>query len=1371
MKPKTALRSFLALAGSSLLAISSANAASVTWDITPGTVGTGDGAITGGNGIWNTANGNWTTDAGVNNVAWVNTNNDIAVFAGTAGTVTLGEDITIGGLQFNTTAYTLAGNNLLTLNFASGDNTILFNNIAAAGTTISGAAGLKIGGAGNVILTAANPTVVGTLTLGYSAAGDHSTGWSGTTTVNPGMTLLLNGRDLGLSSTSGITLNGGGITLANTNSTQGAFNRVNDTADITSNGGTFTYNNTSGSGLIYAESLDALDLIRGQTNFVFTNNMAGGGGNSQALTLSGLTRTGATNTSVVAFSSTGGLNTTTNRIVVTGAGTTSGWVNAATSNPIIGPWATVFNPTANSADYAVFNSDQVVASGTTHSLESNWTDDTQAYMFNAQTSKSAAVLSATRNITGLNVNTFSSASNSVDPGTETITWTGHALVEGAPLYLSGTVTGGLTSTTTYYVRNVSGDTFQLSLTPTGTIADLTNTTNIAGMSPGMLLSTGNNLGTTGILATTGVTTTIAATGTGVVTLPSTTSDALYVSTVGPGAANINIQAPIANNDTGVLTLVKSGVGGGGVGQGVLTLGGNNTYTGGTVINGGTVAITNANSFGTGPVTVNGNAARINATGAISYSNNISMASGAILGIQNSSASANTATFSGALTGSGTLSLVQGAVTGSTVAFTNTNNTFTGNVILPAAAGTNDFINFASIGDGGSIIFGRASWLANIGYTGAANLTLNTRNIALAATFGNTTGLDGSGNPTHMFANNGAGTVTINTAMGVTSTASSGFFFLGGNNTGNNTFAGAIADPTGTNTLGIGKSGTGKWILSNNTNSYEGNVLIHDGTLSVGVIDVAANSQPLGKGSLIQFGYRTANTGTLEYTGSANAVTNKQIQLGQLPSTNNGNFAGGGVILNNGAGTLTFSNATFNSITGVPGGSTVDRTLTLGGTNTGANTISGTVQDNLAGAAQLLLTKSGAGTWVLEGDNTYTGTTAIQSGLLIAGHANAIGSGAITLNNDAILGLGAGDFTRQPNVGATVSGNRVTFLANGGFAAFGADRIVNFGGASGIVAIGSTATPGVIGDMNGKTFILGHATATHKVTVTNTLDFGNASRTIQVNNGAAAIDAEISGVIQPQAAGTAGFTKTGAGTLLLSNSNTYNGSTTINGGTLIITGATQATSAITFGGGTLGLNIASSVTAANASIDFTGQQVLVTGTPTLPSYTLLTASSMLGEPTLASPISGYELDVDGNQLKLISTATDPYEDWADGALFDEDENGDGVSNGLAFLLGAADPDANALGLLPTVTENAGGLVLDFSMLNAAARGTATLFIEHSSDLGITDAWEEIEVPLVDGTVTDVVFDIEGTGPLDVEATIPVGKAQAGKLFGRLKAVKP
>lgn len=137
---------------------------------------------------------------------------------------------------------------------------------------------------------------------------------------------------------------------------------------------------------------------------------------------------------------------------------------------------------------------------------------------------------------------------------------------------------------------------------------------------------------------------------------------------------------------------------------------------------------------------------------------------------------------------------------------------------------------------------------------------------------------------------------------------------------------------------------------------------------------------------------------------------------------------------------------------------------------------------------------------------------------------------------------------------------------------------------------------------------------------------------------------------------------------------------------------------------------------------------------------------------------------------------PYEQWANGGgTFAEDDNGDGIDNGMAFLLGAADPNEDATGRLPTVsTDGSGGLVLTFSMLNAANRGDATVSTQHSSDLGVTDAWDAAGnvalVPEGPGTgivVGAVTFDVTENGNLnDVVATIPGTEGAGGKLFGQL-----
>jgi hypothetical protein len=130
---------------------------------------------------------------------------------------------------------------------------------------------------------------------------------------------------------------------------------------------------------------------------------------------------------------------------------------------------------------------------------------------------------------------------------------------------------------------------------------------------------------------------------------------------------------------------------------------------------------------------------------------------------------------------------------------------------------------------------------------------------------------------------------------------------------------------------------------------------------------------------------------------------------------------------------------------------------------------------------------------------------------------------------------------------------------------------------------------------------------------------------------------------------------------------------------------------------------------------------------------------------------------------------PYAVWSGGAPFDNDENGDGVQNGLAFLLGAADPNENALGRLPNPTKTPSGLKLNFSVRKPANRGTATPTIQWSNDLGLADSWATnlAAVPPSTSVVNGVDFQVDSSGALDaIEATIPSSEGAAGKLFGRL-----
>jgi hypothetical protein len=135
----------------------------------------------------------------------------------------------------------------------------------------------------------------------------------------------------------------------------------------------------------------------------------------------------------------------------------------------------------------------------------------------------------------------------------------------------------------------------------------------------------------------------------------------------------------------------------------------------------------------------------------------------------------------------------------------------------------------------------------------------------------------------------------------------------------------------------------------------------------------------------------------------------------------------------------------------------------------------------------------------------------------------------------------------------------------------------------------------------------------------------------------------------------------------------------------------------------------------------------------------------------------------------TTANTPYGTWSGGAAFGGDANHDGVDNGMAWLLGAADPSENVSGKLPKASRNGASLRLEFRCLKSTERDGAILKVQSSSDLGQTDPWtnHEAAVPDADATVNGVVFDTTDDGDyIHVIADIPV--SGSGR-FARLSAV--
>ena len=93
-------------------------------------------------------------------------------------------------------------------------------------------------------------------------------------------------------------------------------------------------------------------------------------------------------------------------------------------------------------------------------------------------------------------------------------------------------------------------------------------------------------------------------------------------------------------------------------------------------------------------------------------------------------------------------------------------------------------------------------------------------------------------------------------------------------------------------------------------------------------------------------------------------------------------------------------------------------------------------------------------------------------------------------------------------------------------------------------------------------ILGAADADHTVTFVNRIDLGNfPAAGIQVDDGSPAIDAVISGAIIQSGGGNSRLEKFGDGTLALTGTNTYDGTTSVDGPLLINGNSTGATGAV------------------------------------------------------------------------------------------------------------------------------------------------------------------------------------------------------------------
>ncbi len=95
-----------------------------------------------------------------------------------------------------------------------------------------------------------------------------------------------------------------------------------------------------------------------------------------------------------------------------------------------------------------------------------------------------------------------------------------------------------------------------------------------------------------------------------------------------------------------------------------------------------------------------------------------------------------------------------------------------------------------------------------------------------------------------------------------------------------------------------------------------------------------------------------------------------------------------------------------------------RSLTLTGTNGGNNTFAPIIGDGSGGVTSL--NKSGSGTWVLTGANTYAGATTISGGTLKVNGSTAAGSAVAVNSGGTLAGSGSVNGTVAINSGGTLS---------------------------------------------------------------------------------------------------------------------------------------------------------------------------------------------------------------------------------------------------------------------------------------------------------------------------------------------------------------
>lgn len=167
-------------------------------------------AGSGGSAVWNTTAPIWFNGTAFQ--PWDNTRLDNAVFAGSAGAVTLGQLLNAHDLRFDVGGYLLTGGPLTLVGLAPTLTTNLA--VTTLNATLAGNAGLVKNGTGTLVLGGNNTALTGVTTVNAGTLRIHNAGALGPSTaaanlvLNAGSTFFFN-----TAFTHDYTLNGGTVTV------------------------------------------------------------------------------------------------------------------------------------------------------------------------------------------------------------------------------------------------------------------------------------------------------------------------------------------------------------------------------------------------------------------------------------------------------------------------------------------------------------------------------------------------------------------------------------------------------------------------------------------------------------------------------------------------------------------------------------------------------------------------------------------------------------------------------------------------------------------------------------------------------------------------------------------------------------------------------------------------------------------------------------------------------------------------------------------------------------------------------------------------------------------------------------------------------